>query len=368
MVINIVSSHRFHLLDLARELSAQGHDVRYYSYVSAKRCAQFGIDPSLCSCFFWLVWPFFALERLLPQSCLNLIVWYRNMLMDWYLCRTMRRCDVLIVMGYVYHDCMLTAKRKWNALTVLEWGSKHITEQLKQIHGEDKYLQRQLRRDLDNYQICDYISVPATHSLKSFLKHGIPIEKLFVNPYGVDLSQFGPTTCSHQFDLIFVGGWRFEKGCDLIVELCQKHHYRFIHVGALVNMPFPEVENMVHFDPVDQKELVKYYAMAKVFILPSRAEGLSLVQAQAIACGLPVVCSQETGGIDLRNQLSCKEWIFEMRELSVDALHDGVEAALALASGQQWERDYLVDDRHILSWEAYGERYDDFLHRSLTTS
>lgn len=288
--------------------------------------------------------------------------------MDWFVGYSMRRCDVLIVMGYVYHDCMQKAKDKWNALTILEWGSKHIVEQLKQIRGEDNYLFRQLRRDLENYQICDFISVPATHSFKTFLTHGVPSDRLFVNPYGVDLSQFGPTTCTSEFDLIFVGGWRYEKGCDLITELCSKYHYRFIHVGALVNMNFPEVENMIHIDPVDQKDLVKYYARAKVFILPSRAEGLSLVQAQAIACGLPVVCSQETGGIDLRNQLSCKKWIVEMHDFTVEALHDGVISALSLASRQHGLRDYIHEERQLLSWHAYGERYNAFLNKILAPS
>ena len=36
MKINIASTHRFHLLDLARELERQGHDVKFYSYVPTK--------------------------------------------------------------------------------------------------------------------------------------------------------------------------------------------------------------------------------------------------------------------------------------------------------------------------------------------
>lgn len=361
MVINVISSHRFHLLDLARELSNNGHDVRYYSYVSARRCAQFGIDARICSCFQWLVWIFFALEKIMPSSYQYRILWYRNMLMDWYLGKTMRRCDVLIAMGYVYHDCLKVAKRKWNATTIFEWGSKHIIEQLKQIKGEQNYLPKQLQRDLGGYQICDIISVPATHAKNTFLNHGIPDSKLWLNPYGVDLSQFRPTIYTGQFDLIFVGGWRYEKGCDMIEELCRKYHYRFLHVGALVNMPFPQDSNMVHHDSVDQKLLIDYYRQAKVFVLPSRAEGLSLVQAQAIACGLPVVCSKETGGIDLREIISAKEWIIEMQELSVESLHETVEEALRLARTQSGERDYAREDIQNLSWSSYGRRYNDLL-------
>jgi hypothetical protein len=43
MRIAIVSTGRFHVLDLARELAALGHDVRYYSFVPHQRAEQFGL-------------------------------------------------------------------------------------------------------------------------------------------------------------------------------------------------------------------------------------------------------------------------------------------------------------------------------------
>lgn len=66
-----------------------------------------------------------------------------------------------------------------------------------------------------------------------------------------------------------------------------------------MDMQFPESANMKHIEAVDQNTLIKYYAKAKIFVLPSREEGLALVQPQAIACGLPVVCSKFTGGKDM---------------------------------------------------------------------
>ena len=30
-----------------------------------------------------------------------------------------------------------------------------------------------------------------------------------------------------------VGGWGYEKGCDLIVEAIHKTNYSFIHVGSI---------------------------------------------------------------------------------------------------------------------------------------
>jgi glycosyltransferase involved in cell wall biosynthesis len=120
---------------------------------------------------------------------------------------------------------------------------------------------------------------------------------------------------------------------------------------------------MIHHEPVDQNDLVNYYSKARVFVLPSRAEGLALVQAQAIACGLPVVCSKETGGSDLRAELSDKKWIIEMEDLSVEALLEAVDKGLELANTQQGIRNYAGEDLNRLSWEEYGKRYSEELSR-----
>lgn len=362
MVINILASHRFHLLDLARELSSLGHDVRFYSYVPAKRCAEFGLDKSLCISFLWLVWPFFSLAKIAPKRLQESIVWYRNQLIDWFVSKTMRKCDVCLGIGTVYVKAFETAKKN-GATAILEWGSKHIEEQLKQFGRRGDYSARTKNRELQQYDVCDYISIPAKHVKDGFLKHGIPDSKLIVNPYGVDLSQFHPTSCSNEYDLIYVGGWRYEKGCDLLTELCQRYGYKLLHVGALVNLDFPKISNMTHHEPVDQKDLVNYYAKARVFVLPSRAEGLSLVQAQAIVCGLPVVCSKETGGADLREQLADKKWIIEMEDISVESLLDAVDQGLILANTQTGIRNYAGHDFKRLSWENYGARYSENLQR-----
>ena len=69
-------------------------------------------------------------------------------------------------------------------------------------------------------------------------------------------------------------------------------------------MPFPKNDSrFTHVDAVDQSKLVDYYAKAKVFVLPSRQEGLAMVQAQAIACNLPLVGSKDSGAEDLKFNL-----------------------------------------------------------------
>jgi starch synthase len=53
------------------------------------------------------------------------------------------------------------------------------------------------------------------------------------------------------------------------------------------------------FGSIPRAELYAYYNQGLVFVLPSIEEGLALVQAQAMACGLPIIATTNTGAEDL---------------------------------------------------------------------
>lgn len=361
MKINIASTRRFHLFNLAKELMEQGHDVTFYSYVPKKRCEQYGLPSTNCK-FLWIALPFLLLEKIFPKN--KRITYFKYIFIDYYLAFFMKKCQIFICLGSVYKKSIIVAKKK-KILTILEWGSKHIIEQLSCFNKLKSYPRYFLNRELAEYKIVNYISIPSTHVKISFIKHNIPSQKLLVNPYGVDLTQFSPTTLQDNYDIITVGGWRYEKGSDLLIELCSKYKYRLLHVGTIINLAFPDMENMTHIDSVDQKQLIHYYSKAKIFVLPSRAEGLALVQAQAMACGLPVVCSKETGGSDLRNLINDQKWIIEMNELTIEELNRCVKYALSLAQTQTGRRDYIHNNINDLSWKAYGIRYDKFIRTKI---
>lgn len=158
-----------------------------------------------------------------------------------------------------------------------------------------------------------------------------------------------------------VGGWSYRKGCDLIIEAIREMNCHFLHVGSLVDMDFPDEDKFTHVSPVDQKELITYYSHAKVLVLPSREEGMSLVQMQAIACGLPIVCSAHTGGYDIGKITGMTNWIFEMEEYSVKVLKKEIGKALAFSQTCNPKSLCLKE----LSWAAYGKRYGDFLRRTM---
>jgi glycosyltransferase involved in cell wall biosynthesis len=49
--------------------------------------------------------------------------------------------------------------------------------------------------------------------------------------------------------------------------------------------------------PIPRSEIVDQFAWADVFLLPSICEGSATVTYEALACGLPVVCTPNTGSV-----------------------------------------------------------------------
>ena len=157
MKINVASTNRFHLLDLARELSLQGQDVAFYSFVPKKRCESFGLPKKCCYSFTWFIIPFLVLNKLFPNS--SWVIKYWNLAMDYYMAKTMRPCDVYIVLGSVYLKSIESAKKKYGAKVIVEWGSKHVIEQLKMFGKYESYPKYFLNRELTQYEKADYISI-----------------------------------------------------------------------------------------------------------------------------------------------------------------------------------------------------------------
>jgi glycosyltransferase involved in cell wall biosynthesis len=199
----------------------------------------------------------------------------------------------------------------------------------------------------------------------SFLERGFTAGKLFRNPYGVDLKMF-PPICVNRHSvpaIIFVGTWSWRKGVDVLLAAFNLlNGVRLIHVGPVSEGPdFPSDPLFRHVDPVPQWQLKEYYGMADVFVHASREEGLSLVQAQALACGLPLVCTDRTGGEDLRSILSDSSLVTVVPHDDPVALAAAIRTGLAKAATLTGLRDGLGPARESLSWSAYGRRYGDFL-------
>lgn len=366
MKINIMSPGRFHVCDLARELARNGHDVKFYSFVPTRRAMKFGLPRRCSASLFWPMAPFlFMSKKLFPKKdwAAKLTILFQ----DWLTSLVMRKCDVCISMSGSFVRVSCKAKRQ-GAIIIIERGSKHICEQKRILDsipsnkGKVTVPYWHIPRELECYDMADYVAVASQHVVRSMEKFGFPKEKLFVNPYGVDLSMFHPDAkAKKEYDVIMVGGWSYRKGCDLIVEALRESGLKFLHVGGIVDLEFPNLPNFTHVDAVDQSKLVGYYNKAKIALLPSREEGLAMVQAQAIACNLPLVGSVDSGAEDLQTMVEYPEYITIVNEYTPACVKKSIDKGLDMYNSLG-NKVYAGKAIENLTWSAYGKRYADFIN------
>lgn len=373
MKIAVATIGRFHVLDLARELAALGHDVILYSILPRRRAVHFGLPR--CShrgLLFWLA-PLLAIQRYGGNTLGRVVNPWILRAADWIIARRLEPCDVFIGMSGICIQSARIARDRYGAKVFIERGSRHILSQ-KAILDDIKRVSPNAQ-SVPDYAVCmhkastelaDVVVVPARHAAESFIERGFPEARLFRNPYGVDLSMFTPTIAPDHVSptLIYAGAWSYQKGCDVLLAAVDRlgGQVTLLHVGAVVDAPLPQVTWFRHQDPVPQWQLREWYGKAHVFVLASHQEGLSLVQAQALASGLPVVCTDRTGGEDLAELLQLGEGVFVVPHDDVDALAAAISQALGWALvrfPEGTQRDLLGDRREKLSWKAYAKRYSE---------
>ena len=377
MRVAIVTSGRFHVLDLARELFNLGHQVRFYSYVPRNRAERFGLPRECHHPLLPYVRPLGALQQRGPSRLKEKADTLLQRAIDRLACRLVKSCEVFIGMSGLCVQSALAARKRFGAKVFIERGSRHILSQkeiLENIPVAPGAKQPcvsvfNMQRELAGYELADVIVVPSLHAQESFVERGVAKEKVFRNPYGVDLAMFLPTPVpqTNPATILFVGAWSLQKGCDVLAEAWRSlPDTRLMHVGPAGDAVLPRHPNFVHHDAVPQWELKEFFGQAHVFAIASRQEGLSLVQAQALACGLPLVCTTRTGGEDLREFVPDPDQITVVPPDDSTALANALRQALGKVRAGSGLRDNLGNAREKLSWRGYGERYDACLRQRVS--
>lgn len=209
----------------------------------------------------------------------------------------------------------LRKAKKLGAIVVLERGSSHIIYQNEILKEEYKKFgvkpqlahPKIIEKELKEYEEADYISIPSLFVKRSFIEKGVPENKLIHVPFGVDLSSFKQVPKTDKvFRVIFAGGMSLRKGVHYLLRAFSELNLpnsELMLIGSLNDEIKPFFKKyggkFKWLGHIPQKELYKYYSQGSVFVMPSIEEGLALVQPQAMACGLPVICTTNTGGEDI---------------------------------------------------------------------
>ena len=152
--IAIATAGRFHLLDLARELHALGHHVRFYSYVPRARARRFGLPDECHVPLLPLVIPAVAWERIAPRLTPRMRERALYALLNRAVIMRLHPCDVFICMSGIYLEAARFAKNRYGAAIWLERASRHILSQdeiLAAVPGAERPSPFAIRRELAGY-------------------------------------------------------------------------------------------------------------------------------------------------------------------------------------------------------------------------
>jgi glycosyltransferase involved in cell wall biosynthesis len=165
-------------------------------------------------------------------------------------------------------------------------------------------------------------------------------ERIALWSRGVDVALFRPG-CTPALDLprpvfLYVGRVAAEKNLPAFLGLDLPGSKLVVGDGHLLQQMkhrYPQV----HFAGRQVGEaLVRHYASADVFVLPSRTETFGLVMLEALACGLPVAALPVPGPLDAIGDSGAGVLDWDLRAAAMQALAIPRETCLAHALRFSW--------------------------------
>ena len=214
-----------------------------------------------------------------------------------------------------------------------------------------------MQRCVDETNLADLILVPSDYVKETLIENGVAESKIIIVPYGADLPKVTSTTPkkhNSKIRFIFVGHICQRKGIKYLLEAFSRFsnaNVELVLVGEIIG----EDEGVkkyrdlfTHISSVSYGELAELYYSADVFVIPSLHEGSALVVFEALAAGLPVITTFNTGSIVRDNEEG-----FIVPICDVDTLFEKMEL-LSKDSQLRNKMSLKAKERaKLFTWKAY---------------
>lgn len=215
------------------------------------------------------------------------------------------------------------SKKAPNIITIMDvssatrpWMRQIYTQDMNKYNYDDIYKEepslwneRIISDVINDLKHCKYFLAASSVVKESLIFCGVRPEQIKILPYGVDANKFIPvvhTSSINKLTLIFVGRICKRKGLHHLLYCARElsEAVDVILVGAIdsasdLYKEYKDDVNITFTGFVDRDSLKEHYAYADVFVLPSLSEGMSLAGLEAMAFGMPILCSDHSGINDL---------------------------------------------------------------------
>jgi glycosyltransferase involved in cell wall biosynthesis len=169
-------------------------------------------------------------------------------------------------------------------------------------------------RKLAEFDLADRLMVYSEVQERSFIQQGTDAQRIFQNPLWVDLDFWhpvnpAPSTISHlpssaakpPLRLLFVGELSMRKGLPFLFEALKLLDAPVqLTLAGLPTGQVPIPEKIGHAlvtatGPVTKHRLREFYSNHDLLVLPSVADAFGWVAVEAMACGIPVLLTDNCG-------------------------------------------------------------------------
>jgi glycosyltransferase involved in cell wall biosynthesis len=168
------------------------------------------------------------------------------------------------------------------------------------------------QQNIEEYNLATLILVLSHCAADTFRAAGIPDEKLFYLPRGVDIDRFTPAERPpEKFRAIFLGALKKRKGVHTLLEAWHSLKLKNAEL-VLVGHVHAEIKQyLAHYADGSVRlegfceEPEKLLRTATVHIFPSTCEGSAKVTFEAAAAGLPQITTYESGDAVVDGETGC---------------------------------------------------------------
>lgn len=365
---------KFHALHLARALYKLGYLSKIftsYPWISIKNDV-FGIPKDRIICLSFIE-PVHRILELIPYLDRKLVSYYMSDFFDRFVSNSelLKNCDIFWGWSGVSLNCIKKIRSNKSAVIIVERGSAHINYQYKVLKEEEERLglkinlpsKLMVEKENQEYARADFISVPSSFAKETFIQNNTPSQKIISTSLGVDLKVFHPIKKQDNVFRIVTTSARIIKGTHYILEavnriISKRKNLELWILGGIEKDIKPFLKkfegNFKYIGNIPQRSLYKFYSQGSVFILFSLEDGFGMSLLEAMACGLPVICSDATGAKEVVLD-GVNGYIIPLR--NVDIL---IEKILYLYKNPdiclQMGKNALKCVRDFFTWEHYEKR------------
>ncbi|MDB6016926.1 MAG: hypothetical protein JWR19_1415 [Pedosphaera sp.] len=225
-----------------------------------------------------------------------------------------------LISSFGYTNAAFKWVRQHGGKAFLSAGNSHpenfwtvLTEEHQRWNCSDPPIARHhYERSLAMLADVDYVFAPSSFVANSFLTRGFKPEQIIKDVYPINLSTFTPATIprdkNRPLTIVSTGGVSLRKGAPYLFEafrlVLQRHPTARLRLTRVIqDSALPVVARYAGL-PIDwapslpHPQLVERLQDSDIFVLPSLEEGLVRTALEAMACGLPVILTPNTGAAD----------------------------------------------------------------------